>query len=281
MENKTSPDLLLNLIWLWFALQIMQPILKQHMLEQARQRWLRRLEESRNSRVIALIHRKEILNLLGFPFLQFIGIQDSEAVLRAIRMTPNQMPIDIIIHTPSGVGVAAEQIARALCRHSGKITVFVPHYALSGGTLIALAADELVMSSDAVLGAIDPMVGQFPAASILSLAERKDPSELSDSTFIALDQARKSTSQLRDTVRFLLSKRLPLENAESLARELTAGKFTQDYPIEVQELQEMGIEVKTDLPVEVFQYMAMFPQAADKRPSVDFIPVPYGNKSQV
>ena len=52
------------------------------------------------------------------------------------------------------------------------MTAFVPHYAMSGGTLIALAADEIVMYEDAVLGPVDPQLGQYPAASILTVVRR-------------------------------------------------------------------------------------------------------------
>jgi ClpP class serine protease len=71
--------------------------------------------------------------------------------------------------------LAAEQIAKALVEHKGKITVFVPHYAMSGGTLIALAADEIVMDSNAVLGQVDPQIGEMPAASIVKFSTSKSP----------------------------------------------------------------------------------------------------------
>jgi len=95
------------------------------------------------------------VSVLGVPVSNFIDIQDSEEILRAIRATPNDQPIDLILHTPGGLVLAAEQIARALVEHKGKITVFVPHYAMSGGTLIALAADEIIMDANAVLGQVD------------------------------------------------------------------------------------------------------------------------------
>jgi len=43
------------------------------------------------------------------------------------------------------VVLAAEQIAKALVQRKAKVTAFVSHYAMSGGSLIALAADEIVM----------------------------------------------------------------------------------------------------------------------------------------
>ncbi len=83
-------------------------------------------------------------------------LKDSEQVLRAIRMTPPEMPIDLIVHTPGGLALAATQIANALVRHKGSVRVIVPHYAMSGGTLLALSADEIIMDPNAVLGPVDP-----------------------------------------------------------------------------------------------------------------------------
>lgn len=268
-------SLLTNLLWVWIVFLTLQPVIKQNMLAAARTGWLRKLERKRGSRVIALVHRRESVSLLGIPILQFIDIEDSEAILRAIRMTADDVPIDLILHTPGGVSLAAEQIARALCRHKSKVTVFVPHYAMSGGTLLAMAAHELVMSRDAVLGALDPMVGQYPAASILSVAGQKNFDDMSDATFILLDQASKSMEQMKSTVRFLLSHRHDEKKVESLAEILTAGNWTQDYPISVDELNEIGMAVNCDMPVEVLQFMAMFPQDIGRRPSVDFIPAAY------
>jgi len=130
-----------------------------------------------------MIHRQETVNFLGVPVSSYLNIEDSEEVLRAIRLTPDEQPIDLILHTPGGLVLAAEQIAKALVEHKGKVTVFVPHYAMSGGTLIALAADQIVMDSNAVLGPIDPEVGDMPAASIIKVLTLKKPSQMSDEQY--------------------------------------------------------------------------------------------------
>ena len=110
-----------------------------------------------------MIHRQESLSFLGFRMARFIDIQDSEEVLRAIKLTDDDMPIDFILHTPGGLVLASEQIAAALSKHPGKVTVYVPHYAMSGGTMLALAADEIVMDDNAVLSPVDPQIGEYPA----------------------------------------------------------------------------------------------------------------------
>jgi ClpP class serine protease len=86
--------------------------------------------------------------------------------------------------------LAAEQIASALAAHEGPVTVYVPHYAMSGGTLIALAADRIVLSPSAVLGPVDPQLGEYAAASILAAVSQKDANETDDKTLILPDQVR-------------------------------------------------------------------------------------------
>ena len=103
-------------------------------LASARADVINRFEQERKSRVIALIHRQETVSVFGVPVSSNITIEDSEAVLRAIRLTPDAQPIDVILHTPGGQVLAAEQIAKALSERKAKVTVFVPHYAMSGGT---------------------------------------------------------------------------------------------------------------------------------------------------
>ncbi len=267
---------LINLFWLFLVIASLQPAIRQKMLEWARARMLRQFEEKRGSRVILLIHRQETLSFLGFPLARYIDIQDSEEVLRAIKLTGDDIPIDLVLHTPGGLVLAAEQIAHALCRHQAKVTVFVPHYAMSGGTLIALAANELVMDENAVLGPVDPQLNGRPAASILGVLEQKDFNQIEDETLILADVARKAVGQVRRTVQEILASRgLPAEKAEFLADVLTSGRWTHDYPINVEEAQALGLAVSTEMPEEVYALMNLYPQTSQRRPSVQYIPIPY------
>lgn len=263
-----------SLLWLFLIISSLQPVIRQKMLDMERLRLLERLERLRNSRVIALIHRQETLSLLGFPLVRYINIEDSEAVLRAIQMTDNDVPIDLILHTPGGLVLAAEQIARALQKHPAKVTVFVPHYAMSGGTLIALAADEIVMNENAVLGPVDPQLGQHPAASILKVLERKPIAEVDDDTIIMADIAEKAIRQVKATIMELVSDKMDAQQAEQVANTLSSGVWTHDYPITVREARQLGLNVSTDMPQEIYRIMALYPQTAQRRPSVEYIPLP-------
>lgn len=258
---------------------ILAPVLQRRSLRRRRQRLIRAIEEQRSSRVITLIHRQEIVSLLGIPLTRFINIEDAERVLRAIRLTPEGMPIDLIVHTPGGLVLPSDQIAYALRRHPGKVTVIVPHYAMSGGTLMALAADEILMDPDAVLGPVDPQLGSmqhgyYPAASILRALEEENPNR-DDETLILGDMARKALAQARDAVRDLVGDRRPPEEAERIATTLSDGRWTHDFPIRLQRARDLGLPVREDIPEGVHDLMSLYPQAAQRRPSVEFIPVPY------
>jgi ClpP class serine protease len=266
----------LDLLWIFFIISSLQPLLRKRWMEAQRRRAFEKLERRRGSRVIGLIHRQETISFLGFPLARYIDIQDSEDLLRAIHLTDPSVPIDLILHTPGGMVLAAEQIALALQGRRAKVTVFVPHYAMSGGTLIALAADEIVMGEHAVLGPVDPQLGQYPAASILKVIERKPIGEIDDNTLILADVAEKALRQVETTVRGLLRDHFSDEQATALARTMSCGTWTHDYPITVSEARELGLPISTDMPVEVFDLMQLYPQTSQRRPSVEYVPLPYG-----
>jgi ClpP class serine protease len=207
--------------------------------------------------------------------MRYIDVNDSEEVLRAIHMTDPDVPLDLVLHTPGGLVLAALQIARAVRGHKGKVTVFVPHYAMSGGTLIALAADEIVMSRHAVLGPIDPQLGESPAASLLTVVEKKPISEIDDKTLILADVGRKAIDQVKMAAQRLLARRLPADQAEALAQKLATGTWTHDYPIAPEEARELGLPVSTEIPDRVLELMALYPQPVHtQQGGVEYLPVP-------
>lgn len=265
---------MLDILWIFLLITTLQPVIKQRYLEASRQRLIARIEKKRGSRVILLVHREETMSFLGFPVVRYIDVNDSEQVLRAIHMTDPEVPLDLILHTPGGLVLAALQIARAIAAHRAKVTVLVPHYAMSGGTLIALAADEIVMCSHSVLGPVDPQIGDCPAASLLKVVRAKPIAEIDDQTLIQADQAEKAMAQLREAVQTLLGPRMDQDRAGELAGILTEGTWTHDYPISFDAAQKLGLPVSHGMPAEVLELMGLFPQPVRRQPSVEYLPRP-------
>lgn len=262
----------LDIFWIFIMLTSLQPVLKQRLLEASRRKLIGQIERSRGSRVILLAHRQETMKFLGFPIVRYIDLNDSEEVIRAIHLTDPAVPIDIVLHTPGGLVLAATQIARAINRRKGKVTALVPHYAMSGGTLIALAADEIVMGDNAVLGPVDPQVGQYPAVSLLKAAEQKSKDELDDQTLIMADQAEKAIAQVRATVQELLRGKYPDSMADNLAVILSEGRWTHDFAITFDYAKELGLHVRSDIPPQVWELMTLYPQPVRRVPTVEYLP---------
>ncbi len=256
------------------------PFYRRRRIQVERYRLIRRLEKERQSRVITLIHRQEALSILGIPFVRYVTVEDSEQVLRAIRLTPGDVPVDLLLHTPGGLLLAAEQIAFALKRHPAKVTVLIPHYAMSGGTLIALAADEIVLDPNGVLGPIDPQLGEYPAVSILEAVNAKDKNELDDKTLILADVARKAVRQVEQSVYCLLKENMDDVKARGLATILSEGRWTHDYPISFGEARDLGLPVSDKMPSIIYNLMELYPQPVQRRPTVEYIPVPYQRETE-
>ena len=156
------------------------------------------------------------------------------------------------------------------------MTVLVPHYAMSGGTLIALAADEIIMSPYAVLGPVDPQLGQYPGASLVKVVEQKPINKVDDETLILADVSRKAIVQLKNASRELLMRHMAQEQAESLADKLATGTWTHDYPISAEEATRLGLSVNTDIPKEVLELMTLYPQPMRQQAGsgVEYLPTP-------
>jgi ClpP class serine protease len=263
----------ISLLWLFFVLASLQPAFTRQVLFAQRRRALAVISRRRKATVITLIHRQESLNLLGFPIVRYIDIDDAESVLRAIADTADHQPIEIILHTPGGMVIAARQIASALADHPARVTAVVPHYAMSGGTMISLACDEIVIESHAALGPVDPQLGQYPAASLIEVS--KLPGQHDDQTLLMADVGRKAIYQTEDFTRRMLERHMTPARARDVAHLLATGVFTHDHPLQARELIELGLPVKVGVPAEERELMQLYPQPRGRTPAVEYVPGPH------
>src|SRR4051794_5711231 len=262
----------LSLLWLFFILSSLQPVAQRQWLLGRRRVALAAMSKERSATVITLIHRQESMSLFGFPLYRYIDIDDSESVLRAIRESPSGRPIEVILHTPGGMVIAAQQIAAALADHEARVTAIVPHYAMSGGTLIALAADEIVLESHAALGPVDPQLGTYAAASLVAVAER--PGDHEDQTLIMADLGRKAIVQVEGFTARLLERHLPRQRAADAARLLATGTWTHDHPLQFADLLALGLPVRVGVPAPERELMKLYPQPRGRPPAVEYVPGP-------
>jgi ClpP class serine protease len=261
-----------TLIWIFIILMVLQPIVMGRILAMRRTDAIRKIEKAHNARVITMIHRQEKKSLFGFSVARHIDMEDAQTIIAAIKETPEDRPIDLIIHTPGGLVLAAMQIARAVEAHPAKVSVYVPVYAMSGGTLIALAADEIMLGEFSMLGPIDPQLLGLPAASIVAARDAKPVDKVFDLTLVLADVSEKALTQVKRGAVELMTPRMDKAKAKKIAEKLAGGHWTHDYALTAEEASSIGLPVKVDMPKQILNLMKLYPQPV-QRSGVEYLPV--------
>ena len=271
-DQMSTTDFLIIIGTVIFLFLLMYPQFQMRSARRRRLGSIKKMEEKWGTRILTMIHRKEAISMFGLPVYQYIDVEDAEEILRGIREAKDK-PVDLILHTPGGQLHASIQIAKALKDHSAKTRVFVPHYSMSGGTIIALAANEIVMDKDASLGPIDPQVGDFlrgvfPAPSWLHVAAKKGL-EADDVTLMMGDISEKVLNFMRKEVDGLLEGKFKdRDKQKEVVEKLIGGEMVHSQFISAQDAKELGLAVSTELPAEIHEFMKCYRSV---RPNVEYL----------
>lgn len=213
--------------------------------------FLRRMQERRGSSVVCVVHTPSMRS-------EHVDSTTAKDVLRALSTVDPHAPLDIVLHTPGGVSFHGWQIARALKAHRGRKTVFVPYFAWSAGTIIALAADEIVMSDHAALGPIDTQYNNEPVSAWVSVLKQKPRKKIDDVTlFLAERSARLMRDDHAKALELMKGVYAP-RVAERIVRTLNDGTLTHGYPVTFQAARKLGLKVTNAMPDEPVQIVHEF-----------------------
>jgi ClpP class serine protease len=213
--------------------------------------YIRRMQERRGSSVICVVHSASMHS-------ELVDMTTAKDVLKALAAVDPNAPLDIVLHTPGGVSFHGWQIARALKAHRGHKTVFVPYFAWSAGTIIALAADEIVMGQHAALGPIDTQYDGVPVSAWVSVLKQKPRKKIDDVTLFLGERSarlmRDDHAKAVDLMRGVYSRR----DAERIAHTLNDGNLTHGYPITFQAARKLGLKVTNAMPDEPVEIVHEF-----------------------
>jgi ClpP class serine protease len=229
-----------------------------------RTRLIRELEQARGTRVITLIHRKEPWSKGDDD--QQITLENSEEILLRVRETPPDTPIDLIVHTEGGLTFAADMIAMALKHHKGKVTVMVPFYAMSDGTYLVLAGDEIMMEKYSILAPVEPLIDDMPANWIMAILKRKPIETIADRTILLAEAARMETDNAREFVKWLLQDKMSEEQTAQVANFLVGGYMASTTPITLDVARAIGLNVTEGVPEQVHQLFETIEFSGGVRP---------------
>ena len=225
-----------------------------------RRRIIEELEQERGTKVVTMIHKKELWTEPGQE--PEIGIEDTETILQEMRRVPPETPVDFIIHTPGGYALAAQMMAMAIKFHPAKVTVIVPFYAMSGGSLMSLAAGEIRMEKYSVLGPVDPQIptpdGMYPAGTLAALVKTKPIQNITDRMIIMSDVANLEIENAKAFVMWLLDGKMDKEQAERVAEFLARGSMSHGTPITLDVARAIGLNVVEGIPDKVYELFKTF-----------------------
>ncbi len=171
-----------------------------------------------------------------------ITMDDATHVRRQLETLTG--PIRVVIHSLGGLLLASMHIAHSLKLYPGAVTAYVPHYAMSGGTMVALAADEIVMDRSAILGPVDPLIEGHPAATVDQLLRQKPVETIGDEWYVRGLESRKVLGEVRELVQAFVASPAAVER-------LVSGERTHTNPITLDEARVLGLPVREGVPREV------------------------------
>lgn len=224
-----------------------------------------RMEAQRGTRVLCVIHEWRMEST-------HVDLLTAEDVLSALATIDPNVPLDVILDTPGGHGFEGEQIARAIKSHKGRKTVFVPFFGMSAGTIIALAADEIVMSDHAALGPIDAQFGGIPTGAILSVLDTKPPEKIGDNVLAIGLLCRRNVKEDHARAVELMAGTYPTSLAHKIARRLNEGDLSHGYPLTYPAARQIGLKVSNAMPSEPIDIVRAFRRQRDGGRSVLWCP---------
>jgi ClpP class serine protease len=229
---------------------------------------IREIEEERGTRVLTLIHRKEPWSSEDDE--PEIVLEESEVILQQVRETPEDKPIDFIVHTEGGLTFAADLMAMALRYHKAKVTVMVPFYAMSDGTYLVLASDEIMMEKCSILAPVEPLIDDMPANAVMAILKRKPIETISDKTILLAEAARMEAENAKEFVKWLLIDKMKEEQATQVANFLVGGFMASTTPITLDVARAIGLNVVEGVPEKVHQLFETIAFTGGGRPGKQY-----------
>jgi len=104
-----------------------------------------------------------------------LGISDADknGFMSVVHKLDRDKGLDLILHTPGGDMAATESLVDYLRAMFGNdIRAIIPQLAMSGGTIMALSCNKIIMGKESSIGPIDPQFGPMAANGLLQEFDR-------------------------------------------------------------------------------------------------------------
>lgn len=223
---------------------------------------LKEYEENHETKVIFINHKYEngMYGISFFSSYQALVMEDSKQFIDIMRTLDDDTHITLILNTTGGSLSAAEIIIHSLATHKGKLTTYIPYKAMSAGTLIALASDEIYMDKNAYCGQCDPQIfGGFSACNIIKYCDEFSSSPMIGGfAKLVKSQAETSMNRIKNVVKWINDQKNSGYDIELIEEHLLEGKFDHDMPLFTKDLENILPNIKTGIPDDIMDLYKLF-----------------------
>jgi len=204
-----------------------------------------------------------------------MGLSEEFAVETAINQIQTKTDVRklmLLVNSPGGLVQSSYKIARALRKTFKEIIVFVPHIAASGGTLLALTGNKIVMGMMSQLSPLDPQAkvedGAVSANSVVDahqfVTRLFDDVSVEDAPYsykaladkcdgVDIRDALASLSLMEEYILEILEDcGYSKEECKKISHNIVRGFKTHDEVINIDKARKLGLNVvaHTDFPAE-------------------------------
>lgn len=186
-----------------------------------------------------------------------IPINKSQSFIKKLKEnSKTDKPIYLIIHSTGGSVVESDIIINAIMRHNNPIYTFVPAYAESAATLIALTGQQIFMDSYSYMTPTDTQLhvqfdnndkvfGSKVLMDYLNIILRKNV-KIQDPIFVldALDAKMYHKDNIETLKKIMFRKNISRTNINKIIDILGSGNLPHHYPIGPDDLQKLGIPIE-------------------------------------
>ena len=201
---------------------------------------LKKLNKITKKNIILIKHTTNEL------FNQSMITQDTLRELSHLMNKMNGSDFDLILHTPGGEIFSSLAISRLIKQYPGKIRAIIPMYSMSGGSLIALSCKEIIMTSNACIGPIDPQLGslfKFGSAKAWEKIVEFKGKKAEDQSISFAMMGKQYTKSIQSHLKNIIDFDLNSSQKEKFVKFLTDGNVEHSYPLTVLDLERIGIKV--------------------------------------
>jgi len=246
----------LNNLEYFFNNKIVKPIVNFIKYPDMPKRLICDWQESHNSSVIIIADN---LNSISGEYYHSIdSTRDAKRFSNYLCKLDSSKELHVIIHTNGGDTYNAKIMLDALVNFKGKKIFYVPHKALSSGTMLLLPADEIHMCLNAYVSPIDTQItisetniNQLP----IPVEILKDCKNINPDNLVFELNVKMAERDFYADHKMLegVLKKFDTNRRKKIITNFLHTKLPHSYPISLSEAREFGLSISTGVPPKILE----------------------------